>query len=50
MDGSAAAAAIQLNTLPELDQHCAQRILREINQHHRHKFAHFDENFLLSAC
>ncbi|MCT4703441.1 HTH-type transcriptional regulator MalT [Enterobacteriaceae bacterium H20N1] len=37
---------IQLNTLPELDQHRAQRILREINQHHRHKFAHFDENFV----
>ncbi|MFQ8717241.1 MAG: HTH-type transcriptional regulator MalT [Enterobacter hormaechei] len=37
---------IQLNTLPELDQHRAQRILREINQHHRHKFAHVDENFV----
>ncbi len=37
---------IQLNMLPELDQHRAQRILREINQHHRHKFAHFDENFV----
>ncbi|HCX4390945.1 TPA: HTH-type transcriptional regulator MalT [Escherichia coli] len=37
---------IQLNTLPELEQHRAQRILREINQHHRHKFAHFDENFV----
>lgn len=37
---------IQLNTLPEMDQHRAQRILREINQHHRHKFAHFDENFV----
>ena len=37
---------IQLNTLPELDQHRAQRILREINQHHRHKFAHFDESFV----
>lgn len=37
---------IQLNTLPELDQHRAQRILREINQHHRHKFAHFDETFV----
>ncbi|MDU1266679.1 MAG: HTH-type transcriptional regulator MalT, partial [Escherichia coli] len=34
------------NTLPELEQHRAQRILREINQHHRHKFAHFDENFV----
>ncbi len=37
---------IQLNTLPEMDQHRAQRILREINQHHRHKFAHFDEGFV----
>ena len=37
---------IQLNTLPEMDQHRAQRILREINQHHRHKFAHFDESFV----
>lgn len=37
---------IQLNTLPELDQHRAQRILRDINQHHRHKFAHFDESFV----
>lgn len=37
---------IQLNTLPELEQHRAQRILRDINQHHRHKFAHFDENFV----
>ncbi|WP_279085156.1 HTH-type transcriptional regulator MalT [Kluyvera ascorbata] len=37
---------IQLNTLPELGQHRAQRILREINQHHRHKFAHFDESFV----
>lgn len=37
---------IQLNTLPELDQHRAQRILREINQHHRHKYAHFDEGFV----
>ena len=37
---------IQLNTLPELEQHRAQRILREINQHHRHKFAHFDESFV----
>lgn len=26
---------IQLNTLPEMEQHRAQRILREINQHHR---------------
>ena len=37
---------LQLGALPELDQHRAQRILREINQHHRHKFAHFDENFV----
>ncbi len=37
---------LQLNMLPELEQHRAQRILREINQHHRHKFAHFDENFV----
>ena len=37
---------LQLNTLPELDQHRAQRILRDINQHHRHKFAHFDESFV----
>lgn len=37
---------IQLNALPELEQHRAQRILRDINQHHRHKFAHFDENFV----
>ena len=37
---------IQLNTLPELEQHRAQRILRDINQHHRHKFAHFDESFV----
>jgi LuxR family maltose regulon positive regulatory protein len=37
---------IQINTLPELEQHRAQRILRDINQHHRHKFAHFDESFV----
>ncbi|RWR02424.1 transcriptional regulator MalT [[Pantoea] beijingensis] len=37
---------LQLNTLPELEQHRAQRILRDINQHHRHKFAHFDETFV----
>ena len=37
---------IQLNRLPELEQHRAQRILREINQHHRQKFAHFDESFV----
>jgi LuxR family maltose regulon positive regulatory protein len=38
---------IQLNALAELEQHRAQRILRDINQHHRHKFAHFDESFVL---
>ncbi len=37
---------LQLNVLTELDQHRAQHILREINQHYRHKFAHFDENFV----
>ncbi|PKH25730.1 HTH-type transcriptional regulator MalT [Enterobacterales bacterium CwR94] len=37
---------LQLNTLAELEQHRAQRILRDINQHHRHKFAHFDETFV----
>lgn len=37
---------IQLAMLPELEQHRAQRILKEINQHHRHKFAHFDEGFV----
>lgn len=37
---------IQLNTLPELELHRAQRILKDINQHHRHKFAHFDEAFV----
>lgn len=37
---------IQLNALPELEQHRAQRILKDINQHHRHKFAHFDEGFV----
>lgn len=37
---------IQLNILPELEQHRAQRILREINRQHRHKFAHFDETFV----
>lgn len=37
---------IQLNTLPEMEQRRAQRILRDINQHHRHKFAHFDETFV----
>ncbi|MFU2314808.1 HTH-type transcriptional regulator MalT [Rahnella sp. PCH160] len=37
---------LQLNLLPELEQRRAQQILREINQHHRHKFAHFDEGFV----
>lgn len=37
---------IQLNLLPELEQRRAQQILRELNQHHRHKFAHFDEGFV----
>ncbi|HDL7645421.1 TPA: HTH-type transcriptional regulator MalT [Yersinia enterocolitica] len=37
---------IQLNALPELEQYRAQRILKDINQHHRHKFAHFDEIFV----
>ncbi len=37
---------LQLNALPELEQHRANRILRDINQHHRHKFAHFDEGFV----
>lgn len=37
---------LQLNLLPELEQRRAQQILRELNQHHRHKFAHFDEAFV----
>ena len=37
---------IQLNTLEEMDQHRARRILDEINKYHRHKFAHFDEGFI----
>ncbi|PHM71270.1 HTH-type transcriptional regulator MalT [Xenorhabdus sp. KJ12.1] len=37
---------IQLNILPDFEQHRAQRILREINRQHRHKFAHFDETFV----
>ncbi|QGY31758.1 HTH-type transcriptional regulator MalT [Pantoea cypripedii] len=37
---------IQLNILNELDNHRARRILDEINKHHRHKFAHFDEGFV----
>ncbi|MGS9102423.1 helix-turn-helix transcriptional regulator, partial [Salmonella enterica subsp. enterica serovar Infantis] len=37
---------IQLNTLPEMEQHREQRILREINQHHRHILENFDEGFV----
>ncbi len=37
---------LQLNILDELSTHKAQFILRSINQHYRHKFAHFDENFV----
>nr|WP_024966354.1 HTH-type transcriptional regulator MalT [Pantoea sp. IMH] len=37
---------MQLNLLPELERRRAQHVLREINQHHRHKFAHFDEGFV----
>lgn len=37
---------MQLNLLPELELRRAEQILREINQHHRHKFAHFDEGFV----
>ncbi|WP_386695435.1 MULTISPECIES: HTH-type transcriptional regulator MalT [unclassified Lonepinella] len=34
------------NVLDEFTQHKAQFILRSINQHYRHKFAHFDEQFV----
>lgn len=37
---------LQLNILDELLTHKAQFILRSINQHYRHKFAHFDEHFV----
>ncbi|MCK3654677.1 transcriptional regulator MalT [Pasteurellaceae bacterium Macca] len=37
---------LQLNVLPELSVHKAQFILRSINQHNRHKTAHFDEEFV----
>ncbi|WP_213990168.1 HTH-type transcriptional regulator MalT [Sodalis sp. dw_96] len=37
---------LQLGILPELEQQRTQRILRDINAHHRHKFAHFDEEFV----
>lgn len=34
------------NTLDEIVAHKAQFILRHINQYYRHKFAHFDEEFV----
>lgn len=37
---------LQLNVLDELATHKAKFILRSINQHNRHKFAHFDEEFV----
>lgn len=37
---------LQLNVLDELSTSKAQFILRSINQHNRHKFAHFDEEFV----
>lgn len=37
---------LQLNVLDELSVHKAQFILRSINQHNRHKTAHFDELFV----
>ncbi|PJG82031.1 HTH-type transcriptional regulator MalT [Caviibacterium pharyngocola] len=37
---------LQQNVLDELAQHKAQFILRNINQYYRHKFAHFDEQFV----
>ncbi|KGQ70311.1 transcriptional regulator MalT [Chelonobacter oris] len=37
---------LRLNVLDELLTHKAQFILRSINQHYRHKFAHFDESFV----
>ncbi|MFD1804903.1 HTH-type transcriptional regulator MalT [Pasteurella oralis] len=37
---------LQLNVLDELALHKAQFILRNINQYYRHKFAHFDEQFV----
>lgn len=37
---------LQLNLLDELALHKAQFILRNINQYYRHKFAHFDEQFV----
>ncbi|WP_373766895.1 HTH-type transcriptional regulator MalT [Glaesserella sp.] len=37
---------LQLNVLEDLSTHKAQFILRSINQHNRHKTAHFDEQFV----
>lgn len=37
---------LQQNLLDELTLHKAQFILRYINQYYRHKFAHFDEQFV----
>lgn len=37
---------LQINVLEELSVHKAQFILRSINQHNRHKTAHFDEEFV----
>ncbi|QGM81156.1 HTH-type transcriptional regulator MalT [Otariodibacter oris] len=37
---------LQLNILEEFTLHKAQFILRSINQHNRHKTAHFDEEFV----
>ncbi|MBF0752392.1 MULTISPECIES: HTH-type transcriptional regulator MalT [unclassified Pasteurella] len=37
---------LQANILDELSVHKAQFILRNINQYYRHKFAHFDEQFV----
>lgn len=37
---------VQINVLDDLATHKAKFILRSINQHNRHKFAHFDEEFV----
>ena len=37
---------LQLNVLDEIVLHKAQFILKHINQFYRHKFAHFDEEFV----
>lgn len=37
---------LQLNVLDDISLHKAQFILRNINQYYRHKFAHFDEQFV----